>query len=166
MGGYLLDTSTLIARMNGHHKFHQPVTDFLDALSDGDLTFVSVITLGELRSGVESIFAIKGQRPFTATQTLQRAETHDPLQVDRHVGHAYGQLKAAMAARFLAKASARRTHLEDWIDNATGKRLNVNENDLWICAQGFERDLVVVTCDRDFERVKLAEPRLKLQLIH
>ena len=165
MAGYLLDTSTLIALMNGGSRFHQPTSDFLEALTAEDITFVSPISLGEIRSGVESIFAIKGQRPLTAAQTLQRAESYDLLTIDRHVAQAYGQLKAAMAARFLAKASARRAHLEDWIHNVTGARLNVNENDLWICAQAFERDLVAVTCDRDFERVRQAEPRLRLQLI-
>jgi predicted nucleic acid-binding protein len=134
MAGYLLDTSTLIALMNSGGHLHQPATDFLEALAAEDLTFVSPISLGELRSGVESVFAIKGQRPLTAAKTLQSAESYDLLTVDRHVAQAYGQLKAKMAARFLAKASARRAHLEDWIDNVTGARLNVNENDLWICA--------------------------------
>ena len=121
--GYLLDTSTLIALMNGGSRFHQAASDFLKALAPTDLSFVSPISLGELHSGVESIFAIKGQRPLTAAQTLRRAESYELLTIDRHVAQAYGQLKAAMAARFLAKASDRRTHLEDWIDNVTGKRL-------------------------------------------
>lgn len=165
MAGYLFDTSTLIALMNDRHAFHRAANDFMDALAEQDLRFVSPISLGELHSGVESIFAIKGQRPLTAAQTLQRAESYGRLAIDHHVARVYGQLKAAMASRFLAKASARRSHLEDWIDNVTGSRLNVNENDLWICAQGFERDLIIVSCDSDFRRVREAEPRLQLELI-
>lgn len=165
MAGYLFDTSTLIALVNRASVFHQPAADFVAALSMGDLQFVSSISLGELHSGVESAFAIKGQRPLTAEQTLKRAETYDLLDVNRHVALSYGHLKAAMAARFLKKASQRRGHLEEWIDNATGSRLNVNENDLWICAQAYERDICVVACDRDFERVRVAAPDLKLHLI-
>jgi predicted nucleic acid-binding protein len=112
-----------------------------------------------------SAFAIKGQRPLTAAQTLKQAETYDLLEVDRHVALSYGQLKAAMAARFLKKSSQRRAHLEEWIDNATGSRLNVNENDLWICAHAHERDICVVACDRDFERVRVAAPDFQLHLI-
>ena len=166
MAGYLFDTSTLIALVNPASVFHQPATDFVAALGVDDLQFVSTISLGELHSGVESAFAIKGQRPLTAEQTLKRAENYGLLEVDRHVALSYGQLKAAMAARFLKKASQRRAHLEEWIDNATGSRLNVNENDLWICAQAHERDICVVACDRDFERVRVAAPNLQLHIIH
>lgn len=72
-----------------------------------------------------------------------------------------------MVQNFMVKASKNKEvgYLEDWIDHATGKRLNINENDLWICAQGFERDLTIVTCDRDFLRVEQAEPRLRLRLL-
>ena len=64
-----------------------------------------------------------------------------------------------------ASRSKRPEHLERWIDHITGQRLGVNENDLWICAQGFERDLHVLTCDQDFERVQTAEPRLKVSVL-
>ena len=72
-----------------------------------------------------------------------------------------------MVSTFMPKASRNKppAHLEDWIDHATGKRLGINENDLWICAQGFERDLHVLTCDGDFARVQTAEPRLALSVL-
>ncbi|HBI18446.1 MULTISPECIES: type II toxin-antitoxin system VapC family toxin [unclassified Brevundimonas] len=165
MAGYLFDTSMLIALTNARSPFHQPANDFLASLAGEDLQFVSSVSLGELQSGVDSIFAIKGQRPVTAQQTLKQAEAYDLLVVDRHVALSYGRLKAAMVAKFLPKASQRRSHLEDWIDNATGARLAVNENDLWICAQAHERDICVVACDHDFERVQAAEPTLKLKLV-
>lgn len=165
MAGYLFDTSTLIALVKPDSVFHRPTNDFVAALGADDLQFVSAISLGELHSGVESAFAIKGRRPLNAEQTLRRAETYDLLKVDHHVALSYGRLKAAMAARYLKKASERRAHLEEWIDNASGSRLNVNENDLWICAQAHERDICVVACDRDFERVRVAAPDLKLHLI-
>ncbi len=72
-----------------------------------------------------------------------------------------------MVQTFMSKASKNKPvgYLEDWIDHATGKRLAINENDLSICAQGFERDLTVVTYDSDFLRVEQAEPRLRLRLL-
>jgi predicted nucleic acid-binding protein len=96
-----------------------------------------------------------------------RAQARTLLTVSVHVAEAYGDLKAAMVAHYMPKASKAKPpgHLEDWINHATGKRLAVNENDLWICAQAFERDLHVLTCDQDFDRIREAEPRLNVNLL-
>ena len=110
----------LIALTNARSPFHQPANDFLASLAGEDLQFVSSVSLGELQSGVDSIFAIKGQRPVTAQQTLKQAEAYDLLVVDRHVALSYGRLKAAMVAKFLPKASQRRPNPGTWIDHATG----------------------------------------------
>ena len=54
----------------------------------------------------------------------------------------------------------------DWVDKATGKKLHVDENDLWICAQAKERDLVFLTADRKIhERVSDADPCVRFLLL-
>ena len=167
MAGYLLDTSVLIALVDPTHVFHGTATSVIGAMTATDLQFVSVVSLGEIRTGVASVQRVHGRTPVHATQVLAAAEAREPLRVNNHVANAYGELKAAMVNRFMPKASKNKSpaHLEDWIDHATGKRLGVNENDLWICAQGFERDLNIVTCDSDFLRIQEAEPRLLLRIL-
>jgi predicted nucleic acid-binding protein len=167
MAGFLLDTSVLIGLVDPKSPFHEPARKFVDGMSSSDLQFVSVITLGEITTGVASVQRVHGRTPINAIQTLAQARDRDLLIVDIHVAEAYAALKSVMVSHFMRKSSRakRSEHLEDWIDHATGKRLNVTENDLWICAQGFDRDLHIVSCDGDFARVREAEPRLKLTLL-
>jgi len=167
MAGYLLDTSVLIALVDPKHVLHHAAQQAIAAMTDADLQFVSAISIGEIRTGVASVQRIHGRTPVHATQTLAGAQARTLLTVSVHVAEAYGDLKAAMVAHFMPKASKAKppAHLEDWINHATGKRLAVNENDLWICAQAFERDLHVLTCDQDFDRIREAEPRLNVNVL-
>lgn len=167
MTGYLLDTSVLIALVDPNHVFHTAATSAIGAMAADDLQFVSVVSIGEIRTGVVSVQRIHGRAPVHAIQVMVTAQARSLLQINTHVAETYGDLKAAMVSKFMPKVSKNKppSHLEDWIDHATGKRLGIGENDLWICAQGFERDLHVVTCDKDFLRVQEAEPRLTLSVL-
>jgi tRNA(fMet)-specific endonuclease VapC len=167
MTGYLLDTSVLIALVDPGSVFHATAKSRIDAMEQADLQFVSAVSIGEIRTGVASVQRSHGRTPVHATQVLAAAQARSLLTINTHVAETYGDLKAAMVSRFMPRASKNKSpsHLEDWIDHATGKRLGINENDLWICAQGFERELHIITCDTDFERVQDAEPRLVLSLL-
>ena len=167
MSAYLLDTSVLIALVDRNHMFHATATNTIAAMASGDLQFVSVISIGEIRTGVASVRRVHGRTPIHATQVLMAAQARSLLPINTHVAETYGDLKAAMVSKFMPKASRNKpaSHLEDWINHASGKRLGINENDLWICAQGFERDLHVITCDTGFARVQDAEPRLALSVL-
>ena len=167
MTGYLLDTSVLIALVDPAHVLHATVAAAVDAMDSEDLQYVSAVSIGEIRTGVASVQSIHGRTPTHASQVLAAAQARTLLSINTQVAITYGDLKAAMVSTFMPKASRNKSpaHLEDWIDHATGKRLGINENDLWICAQGFERDLHVLTCDGDFTKVQTAEPRLALSVL-
>lgn len=167
MTGYLLDTSILIALVDPAHVLHATVTAAIDAMSDDSLQYVSVVSIAEIRTGVASVQKIHGRTPIHASQVLANAQARTLLLINTQVAVTYGDLKAAMVSVFMPKASRNKppANLEDWIDHATGKRLGINENDLWICAQGFERDLQVLTCDGDFTRVAAAEPRIAISVL-
>jgi predicted nucleic acid-binding protein len=164
VAGYLLDTSVLIALVDSQSPFSRAANDAMASMQSSDLQFVSSISFGEIHTGIEANFRIRGQRPPNAQHTLALARTHSLLVVDEHVAHTYGGLKAAMVVRYMPNASRsqRGQFLENWINQATGLRLGINENDIWICAQALERDIFVISTDSDFERVREAEPRLKL----
>lgn len=167
MTGYLLDTSVLIALVDPAHALHETVVTVIDAMSGDNLQYVSAVSIGEIRTGVISVQKIHGRTPTHASQVLAAAQARTLLSINTQVAVTYGDLKAAMVSTFMPKASRNKppAHLEDWIDHATGKRLGINENDLWICAQGFERDLHVLTCDGGFIRIQAAEPRLALSVL-
>lgn len=158
----------LVALVDPNRVLHNAAKSAIDMMAGDDLQFVSAISIGEIRTGVVSVQRIHGRTPVYATKVLAEAQARSLLLINAHVAEAYGDLKAAMVSKFMPKSSRSKSpaHLEDWIDHATGKRLGINENDLWICAQGFERDLHVITCDTDFARVQEAEPRLALSVLH
>lgn len=49
------------------------------------------------------------------------------------------------------------------MDAATGRQLQIDENDLWICAQARERDLTLVTLDGDFQIFASVDPQVRIQ---
>ncbi len=167
MAGYLLDTSVLIALVDPANRFHGAANSTVGAMLATDLQFVSSVTLGEIHTGIESNLRTRGTRPPNAQQTLSLAQARSPLVIDENVAHSYGSLKAAMVARYMPNAgrSRRSAFIENWIDQATGLRLGVNENDLWVCAQALERDIFVIAADSDFQKIADAESRLKLILL-
>lgn len=167
MAGYLLDTSVLIALVDPRSPFNRAANDVMAAMLPTDLQFVSSISFGEIHTGIEVNFNVRGQRPPNAQQTLALALTHSLLIVDEHVAQTYGALKAAMVVRYMPNSSKsqRGQFIENWINHATGLRLGINENDIWICAQALERDIWMVSTDSDFDRVREAEPRLNLLLL-
>ncbi len=103
--------------------------DRLLAGSPPDRVAVSVVTIAELRLGVLAAGnpAVRSRR----LETLSRAETLEPLPIDR-------QVAAAWAALLLALRDA-------------GRRMPLNDS--WIAATALAMDIPVVTQDDDYNDV-------------
>lgn len=89
------------------------------------------------------------------------------LDVTRYTADEYAILKANLATTYLAKVFRRDRPrwLENWVDKATGQALQVDENDLWMCAQARERNLVLITADAKMERISKADSSVRLRII-
>ena len=159
MDGYLLETTTLSALLDPAHPKHADAIATVAALDPAAPKYVSAIALAELSFGQRLIEAFEGTSPPLLASIIQRAQTHAILDVTRHTAAEYGALKANLAKTYLRKAlrASRRRWLEDWTDKATGKALQVDENDLWMCAQAREHDLVLLTADRKMDRISKAD---------
>ena len=85
------------------------------------------------------------------------------LGLTKHTAEEYGELKALLAKTYLRNAlrKDRPRWLEEWVDKATGQKLQVDENDLWMCAQARERNLVLITTDRKISRISQADPTVQ-----
>ncbi|MGH2922743.1 MAG: PIN domain-containing protein [Solirubrobacterales bacterium] len=123
MSRVLLDTSAMISEPGGLSLPQEP----LEAA-------VSVVTLGELESGVlmASDEATRARRLETLISARERAEGFD---VDQRIAGAYARLVA----------QARRS----------GRRLRAN--DTWIAATALVHEVPVVTRDQDFEQFEGVE---------
>lgn len=167
MDGFLLETTTLSAMLDPAHATHSTARDAVAALDPAAPKFVSAIALAELTFGLRLVEAFTGASPPKLARILSQAQVHSVLDITRHTAAEYGELKANLAEAYLAKAFRRDRPrwLENWVDKATGQLLQVDENDLWMCAQARERNLVLITADARMSRVSQADAAVQLQII-
>lgn len=165
MRGYLLDTNALSAYYNETHPHHEITRSKVDALDKGAPQLVSVISLGEIEFGIR-LAEYEGSTHLPEMHLrLECIRQHARLDVSHHTSGAYAELRTAIAKRVLRPGRKKRPrHIEDWVDRASGKTLQIDENDLWICAQAKERDLTLITTDLDFRIFELVDPSIELIL--
>ena len=168
MLGYIFDTNVLDPLLDSAHSRHGDVRAAIGALDPRSTKFMSVITVAELGFGVHLAETITGSASPDLQRKLMKAHEYAVLEITRHTSAAYAELKANLANKYLAKALRRDSRprwVEDWVDKATGKRLQVDENDLWICAQAKERNLTVLTADRRMNRISDADFEVRLHIV-
>lgn len=167
MPGYIYDTSVLSALLDDEHQRHADITRAIASLPEDASHFVSVISLAELTFGVRMSEAFSPSRLPALEQMLIDVRDYGVLEVGHHTSGVYAALKTNLAKRYLPKANRRDRPrwLEEWPLNNSGQRLQVDENDLWLCAQAKERSLTLLTADSGIQRVADADPEVVLLLI-
>jgi predicted nucleic acid-binding protein len=165
--GYILDTSVLSAHLDPLHARHRDIRAAIEALDPGSAQFVSAVSLAELTFGVRMSEAFGHHALPTLRQMLVEARAYAVLDVTHHTSAVYAELKTNLAQRYLAKAARqyRSRWLEEWVDKASGQKLQVDENDLWMCAQAKERELILVTADRRMNRIAEADAEVRLLVL-
>lgn len=161
METYLLDTSALSPLVDSSHGNHGHATTLVASLRSSPI-YVSTIALGELAYGLALYEKSRGTRLANAEQMLNDALDYPRLDVGHHTATEYAALRATVATHFLPNVTKefQKKWIEDWVDQFTGKKLGVDENDLWICAQALEMNLTLIADDK-MNRIKRAEPKLK-----
>lgn len=162
-----MDTSVLSAHLDSGHRDHDYIREHVRQLEGRATVFLSAISLAELDFGVNLAESFGHNRLPSLKKTIDAARRYRVLDVSHHTAAVYADLKAALARKYLAKASARSRPrwIEDWIDKTTGKMLQIDENDLWICAQAKERGFSVCTVDRRMDRISNADPDVRLHIL-
>lgn len=168
MRGYLFDTSVISALLDRRHDHHFKIRQAVAKLDPAAPQYLSPMSLAETEFG--SFMAAAFQR--TDAQRLKRvvreAKKYGVLPVSRNTAPVYARLKTDLAKCYLAKASRkdRPRWVEDWVDKTTGEKLQIEENDLWMCAQAKERDLILVTVDDKMKkRVSKADRSVRFRVL-
>jgi predicted nucleic acid-binding protein len=143
----LLDTNFVSVLFDQRRPNFNAVEARAKAFAQSDLVYLSVVVLAELRYGMEAAQRV-GQDISHIRRTLTQAASYPLAEIGRHTAEAYGDVKARLADHYLDMSRRAPRWLEDWQDRASGKTLQVDENDLWIVAQAVERDYLLVTSDR------------------
>ena len=167
MDGYILDTSVLSAHLDHGHSRHVDIRRNVRQVEQHGTLFLSSVSFAELRFGIKLAETFGHARLPTLRRTLVDARRYPMLHVTHHTAAAYADLKATLAHTYLSNATAkgRPRWIEDWVDKTTGKKLQIDENDLWICAQAKERDFLVCTADRRMRRISDADRDVRLHIL-
>jgi tRNA(fMet)-specific endonuclease VapC len=145
--GYLLDTNIVSYWFDGKCPQNGAVAGHVARLPPGTPLAISAVTLGEIEYGmrVRSADPDEIEAEFQAFILEQLPQV---LDVTRTTRTYYGILRARLFERFAPSESRRKGRRpEQLTDPATGRELGIQENDLWIAAQAFEYNLVLVTND-------------------
>jgi tRNA(fMet)-specific endonuclease VapC len=151
---YLLDTNTVSYWYDTGRLQHPAVLAHVQAACQPDpqtgyipRLFVSVVTIGEIEYG-HRVTATPDASKQMEFEAFLREQCPEPLEITRHVGEAYGEMRAWLFNKFVDKS--KRSHArraEEMVDPTTGRELGVQENDLWIAAQAMTHNFVLVTHD-------------------
>jgi tRNA(fMet)-specific endonuclease VapC len=166
--GYLLDTCFISALLNGHHENYENARRAEEAIENGAPRYVSRITIAELSFGCLLDQAATGRPPPNASEVLRRAQEYIMREVTKHTATEYAQLKTKIATTYLTTflRSNRPRWIDQWPARVRGETLQIDENDLWICAQALEHNLVLLTTDRNMvERIQPADSNIRFQLV-
>lgn len=165
MDAYLLDTNLVSVLYDSRRPNYQRVVSTVASFDPDAPQLVSAVTIAEMRFGL-ALYAATGN-PLTHIEAcIRQAEEHPLLEVGKHTAQAFAEVKSRVALERLNVASRIPRWVEDWSDRVTSQKLQIDENDLWIAAQALERNLIVVTCDTDFNLViAAAVPDLRVQVL-
>ncbi len=146
MRGYLLDTCVVAYWHAPKLPENGRVVSRINSLDPHSPLRVSAITWGEIEYGHRCASAAETSRQaqFKAflTKNLPRV-----LDVRQSTAIYYAQLRAALFRKFAPRRGKKSCRPEQLVDPVSGAELGIQENDLWIAAQAFEHNLVLVTHD-------------------
>jgi predicted nucleic acid-binding protein len=167
MTGYIYDTSVLSALLDASHQRHVDIVRAIASLPEDASHYVSAVSLAELTFGVRMSEAFAPARLPALERMLLDVRAYGVLEVGHHTAAAYAELKTSLARRYLLKANRRDRPrwVEEWPVNNRGQKLQVDENDLWLCAQAKERLLTLLTADGGMQRIADADVDVTLLLI-
>ncbi|MCX7427575.1 MAG: PIN domain-containing protein [Planctomycetia bacterium] len=147
MQGYLLDTNMLAYWFDEERREHEKVVDRIDALGPSAPLGISAISLGETEYGHRCVSDADTAVQF-AFRRFVNARVPRVLTIQRSTSTYYGQIRARLFNKFAPRNGKKRLRPCQLVDPLTAKCLGIQENDLWIAAQAYESNLVLVTHDK------------------
>lgn len=166
MRGYLLDTCALSAYYNGQHPHHARAVALINGLEANALLLVSVISIAEIEYGIRLAEFQNSSHLPELRERAERIKGHAQLPVTHHTSDVYADLKFKLAQTRIRPGKKKMPRfIEDWADRGSGKVLQIDENDLWICAQAKERDVTLITTDTDFRAFEAADRDIRILFV-
>jgi len=149
---YLLDTNIIpyYSELKGGCKSLEcyNLQSNLNKLIGEHRLFLSVVSQGEIEYGLNTA-PVKDI--IQQDQVRKTIDGFPLLNIDSNVASNYGDLRGRLfrycAPRVRRGRSKRSKRIEEWFDPTTSKELQIQENDLWLCAVAMTYNLIFVTHD-------------------
>lgn len=171
MHDFLLDTQTIWYWHDSGCSQHAAVIgnvallhQLVAPLDGKPKLLVSVVTLGEIEFGHRVALA---PNPTAQAEYMKfvKEELPNPFELSPDAAVAYGELRTQLFNKY-APGEKRKPKMlpEQLLDPVTAKELQIQENDLWLCAQAMAHGLVLVTNDR-MTSIRMVAKDMKPQLL-
>ena len=154
MRDFLLDTQTIRYWYDSGCTQHAAVIGNISALRSAGAAFdpqpkllISVVTLGEIEFG-HRVQASDRTPDNAARRKFVREQLPAAWDVTPDATEAYAQLRSRLFNKY-APGDKRKPKMrpEQLLDPATALSIQIQENDLWLCAQAAAHGFVLVTND-------------------
>ncbi len=157
MEGYLFDTNAVSPLWNVRHPEHDIIKDFFASVSQSPV-WLSTIVLAEIEYGMK----VTPEMDIDSQNQVRHEMSNHPfiLDIDKHTIGPYSDLRAELFKKFSPRDRRGRLTVkwpEDLIERTSAKELGVQENDIWIAAQGIQYNLILVTGDHMQRLVDVSE---------
>jgi predicted nucleic acid-binding protein len=152
---YLLDTQTIRYWHDSDCAQHAAVAGNVATLKQLAASLevkpkllVSVVTLGEIEFG-HRVALVPDPAAQAAYVKFVQEELPGPFELSSDAAAIYGELRTRLFHKY-APGDKRKPKMrpEQLLDPVTAKELQIQENDLWLCAQAMAHGMVLVTNDR------------------
>jgi predicted nucleic acid-binding protein len=152
---FLLDTQTIRYWHDTACAQHATLVANISALRQSAASLklkpkllISVITLGEISFG-HKVTATPNPAAQLAYVNFVRTELPHAFDISADAAEVYGDLRMRLFNKY-APGEKRKPKMrpEQLVNPATAKELQIQENDLWLCAQAIAHGIVLVTNDR------------------
>ncbi len=161
---YLLDTNIIryIHELEAGSKTSECETlkARLSLLPQNARIFLSPITVGEVEYGIR-VGPYNDPHKEKYKKLTNILESYPCLSIDCDIARQYySLLQAKLYNQYAPKSkkgqSGRKKRVEEWKDPTTSKKLQIQENDLWITAIALAYNLILVTDDAMTPILKIA----------
>jgi tRNA(fMet)-specific endonuclease VapC len=161
MKAYLLDTNIASALWDQGDEHHSDARKFMtDAAANGDLVYVSRVTIAEIEYGYKLYLSADPARRAKADLAMRAYRAI--REIDKGTTEHYANIRAELFRRFAprdSKSRVKNVRPERLVDRTTGLELGIQENDLWIAAIALEYKMILVTDDK-MSRIQEVAPSL------
>ncbi|MFO0863517.1 MAG: PIN domain-containing protein [Gemmataceae bacterium] len=145
MPAFLLDTQIVCYLFDEAAPEHANVKEHYRRVPAENQLFISSITIGEIAFGHAKADGADLQKQQKLQEWLKFTFPFI-IDVTKVTAPYYGEIRGNLFRKFAPKGKGRRP--ESCYDPATSKELGIQENDLWIASQAYEKNLCLVTNDK------------------